>query len=59
MYAGLSQGTAKVAALSKLNALIQGQVAIDAMAYSIYVNWCYSSCSCSLNFIYKKQKKKS
>lgn len=37
MHAGLPQGSAKVMALSQLAKMVQGQAAIDAMAYAIYV----------------------
>lgn len=37
MHAGLPQGDAKVMALSQLAKMVQGQAAIDAMAYAIYV----------------------
>lgn len=38
MHAGLSQGVAKVTALSQLTKMIEGQASLDAMAYSVYVS---------------------
>ncbi|MBV7273933.1 DHA2 family efflux MFS transporter permease subunit [Clostridium thailandense] len=57
MHGGLSQGTAKVSALTKLTTIIQGQATIDAMAYAIYVTGAIVIVAIVLTLLMSNEKK--